>query len=86
MSVPDLKHIVQKVYARGGFTLSTLEGCGEFTRACAREVRKVDERFMLLRKKASRTHVVDSLVDLRLGVLPSGTDGIPLRVSLTSHL
>jgi len=60
MSVPELKHIVEKVYARGGFTLSTLDGCGEFTRACTRQVYAVDKRFMLLRKKASRTHVVDS--------------------------
>ena len=35
MAIPKLKHLIEQVYRDGTYDLSTLEGCGEFTRACA---------------------------------------------------
>ena len=60
MSIPNLKSIVLAVHARGGWDLTTLAGCGAFTRACAVELHKADTRIVMLKKSAGRTHVVDS--------------------------
>lgn len=58
-SIPSLKHLVQRVYDDGDFELSTLEGCGAFTRACAGPLHRADARIVMLKKSAGRTHVVD---------------------------
>jgi hypothetical protein len=58
--IPSFRHIVEQVQAANQFKLHTLNGCGELTRASAVPIHKVDKRFVMLKKKASRTHVVDS--------------------------
>ena len=60
MAIPKLKAIIEQVYGDGSYDLSTLEGCGAFTRACAMRVYAEDQRFVMLKKSAGRTHVVDS--------------------------
>ena len=60
MAIPKLKAIIEQVYRDGNFDLSTLEGCGAFTRACAMRVYDEDSRIVMLKKSAGRTHVVDS--------------------------
>lgn len=60
MAIPKLKHIVEQVYREGTYTLSSLEGCGQFTRDCAMRVHAEDRRFVMLKKSAGRTHVVDT--------------------------
>lgn len=59
-TIPNYRQIVDQVYATGQFNLTTLQGCGNFTRAVAVPVHKADARFVMLKKKASRTHVVDN--------------------------
>ena len=60
MTFPNFKPLIQSVYAAGRYDLSTLEGCGAFTRACSVAVYKVDKRIVMLKKSAGRTHVVDA--------------------------
>lgn len=59
-SIPNLKHIVQRVYDDGDFDLETLEGCGVFVRACAGPLRRADANVVMLKKSSGRTHVVDA--------------------------
>jgi hypothetical protein len=59
MAIPKLKHIIEQVYRDGTYDLTTLEGCGVFTRACSVRVYAEDPRFVMLKKSAGRTHVVD---------------------------
>jgi hypothetical protein len=59
-SIPKLKHIVEQVYREGTYTLESLEGCGQFTRDCAVKLYEEDPRFVMLKKSAGRTHVVDA--------------------------
>ncbi len=58
--IPKLKAIIEQVYGDGSYDLSSLEGCGAFTRACAMRVYAEDHRFVMLQKSAGRTHVVDA--------------------------
>lgn len=60
MAIPKLKAIVEQVYQEGSYDLTTLEGCGVFTRACAMRVYEADKRIVMLKKSSGRTHVVDS--------------------------
>ena len=60
MAIPKLKAIIERVYRDGTYDLSTLEGCGAFTRACAGPVHEADSRIVMLKKPAGRTHVTDS--------------------------
>ena len=60
MAIPKFKTLVEGVYAAGRYDLSTLEGCGAFTRACSVAVYKIDTRIVMLKKSAGRTHVVDA--------------------------
>lgn len=60
MAIPNFKNIVEQVYRSGSYDLTTLEGCGAFTRACAGPVHDADPRIVMLKKSAGRTHVVDS--------------------------
>ena len=60
MAIPKLKAIIEQVYGDGSYDLSTLEGCGAFTRACSVRVYAEDPRFVMLKKSAGRTHVVDA--------------------------
>ena|SRR5687767_496796 len=60
MAIPKLKTIVEQVYRDGSYDLSTLDGCGAFTRACAVRVYAEDPRFVMLKKSEGRTHVVDA--------------------------
>lgn len=60
MAIPRLKSIIERVYRDGDYDLSTLDGCGAFTRACAGPVHEADSRIVMLRKPKGRTHVVDS--------------------------
>lgn len=60
MAIPKLKQIIEQVHREGSYDLSTLEGCGAFTRACAMRVYEADSRIVMLKKSASRTHVVDA--------------------------
>lgn len=60
MAIPKLKAIIEQVYRDGDFDLTTLNGCGTFTRACAGPVHEADPRIVMLKKSAGRTHVVDS--------------------------
>lgn len=57
--VPDYRHVVDTLYARGGWTITTKEGAGHFTEAAAAALHFVDAEFGHLRKPANRTHVVD---------------------------
>jgi hypothetical protein len=59
-AIPNFRGIVDRVYARGGWNLTNLQGCGAFTRAVGVEAHADDKRFVMLKKKASRTHAVDS--------------------------
>ena len=59
-AIPNFRGLIDRVYARGGWNLSNVAGCGAFTRAVAVEAHKDDPRFVMLRKKASRTHAVDA--------------------------
>jgi hypothetical protein len=60
MAIPKLKALIEQVCHDGSYDLSTLDGCGAFTRACAMRVYAEDQRFVMLKKSAGRTHVVDS--------------------------
>lgn len=60
MAIPKLKHLIEQVYREGTYDLSSLEGCGVFTRDCAVRLYAEDPRFVMLKKSAGRTHVVDS--------------------------
>jgi hypothetical protein len=60
MAIPKLKTLIEQVYGEGSYDLSTLEGCGAFTRACAMRVYAEDHRFVMLTKSAGRTHAVDA--------------------------
>lgn len=51
--------IVNSVYARGGFDLSTKEGCGVFTEAVVIELRQHDADWGHIRKSGAQNHVVD---------------------------
>ena len=58
--IPNFRHIVEQVQAANHFQIQSLNGCGQLTRASAVPIHKADKRFVMLTKKASRTHVVDS--------------------------
>jgi hypothetical protein len=60
MAIPKLKHIVEQVFRDGTYDLSTLEGCGAYTRDCCVMLHAEDPRFVMLKKSAGRTHVVDA--------------------------
>jgi hypothetical protein len=60
MAIPKLKAIVEQVYRDGTYDLSTLEGCGAYTRDCCVMLHAEDPRFVMLKKSAGRTHVVDA--------------------------
>lgn len=51
--------IVTGVYARGGFDLSTKEGCGVFTEAVVIALRTTDIGWGHIRKTGAQNHVVD---------------------------
>lgn len=59
MSVPNLFHVVAKVYHDGHFNLATKQGCGEFTEACAAALHAVDAEFGGLRKVPPQNHWTD---------------------------
>ena len=59
MAIPSFRHIVEQVQASNQFPIQTLNGCGQLTRASAGPIHAADKRFVMLKKKASRTHVVD---------------------------
>lgn len=60
MPVPNFKSVVEQVYARGGFDLTSKAGCGRFTEACCVELHATDPQFGHLKKSKSRNHVVDA--------------------------
>lgn len=60
MVIPSFKALVEQIQAQRRFPIATLEGCGQLVRASAGPIHAADPRFVMLRKKAGRTHVVDS--------------------------
>jgi hypothetical protein len=66
MSVPNHFDVVQLVFQTGNFDLSTHDGCGLFTEACARELFKGDPNFGHLKKRPAQNqynwHAVDAVL------------------------
>lgn len=66
MSVPNYFDVVQHVFDRGGFDLTTHDGGGLFTEACARALHAQDPAFGHLRKTPGHNqfngHAVDSVL------------------------
>ena len=63
MSVPNHEHVVDAVYARGGWNLTTKTGCGKFREACAWALHQVDANWGDLKKKASQNNYKGRAVD-----------------------
>ena len=57
MSVPDLRHVPQKLFATGLYNLKTEEGQGAFTDAVVSTLHGIDERFGHLKKKPGQSQV-----------------------------
>lgn len=57
MSVPNLFHVVQKLFDTGVFDLKTHEGHGAFVDACVSAFHATDERWGHLKKKRGQTAV-----------------------------
>lgn len=66
MSVPNYFHVVQLVFQTGNHDLTTHDGCGRFTEACARELFKGDPNFGHLKKRPGQNqfngHAVDAVL------------------------
>lgn len=68
--------IVNAVYARGGFDLTTDEGCGKFTEAVVLQLRSEDVKWGHIRKSPGQHHVVDPQGNLHaVDALMSHFDG-----------
>jgi hypothetical protein len=55
------KAVVQTIFNKGQYDLTSKEGCGRFTRQVAYELHKLDAGFGELLKSSGRTHVIDRL-------------------------
>jgi hypothetical protein len=66
MSIPNHFEVVRRVFEDGRFDLSTKEGCGRFTEACAVALHRIDGEFGHLRKRPAQNqyngHAVDALL------------------------
>lgn len=69
--VPNGKPYVDGVYFGGGHDLTTKEGCGRFTEACAAALHHVDAGFGHLRKRPGQNqwngHAVDAVLYRQTG-------------------
>lgn len=70
MSVPNHEAVIDAVYARGGWDLTTKAGCGKFREACAWALHQIDPLWGDLKKKASQNNYLGRAVD---AVLWKGT-------------
>ena len=56
MSVPDYRHVPNKLHATGLFDLTTHDGHDAFTDACVSTLHGLDPNFRHLKKKPGQTH------------------------------
>lgn len=56
MSVPDYRHVPQKLYATGLYDLTTHDGQDAFTDAVVATLNGIDPNFKHLKKRADQTH------------------------------
>lgn len=64
--IPNYASVVQHVYATGSFDLSTREGCGAFTEACALALHALNAEFGHLQKQPEQNqwngHALDAVL------------------------
>lgn len=71
MTVPDYRHVPQRLYQTGLYDLHSHDGQAAFTDACVATLNGIDSNFRHLKKKPSQTHVHRHGEDSVLYLLPN---------------
>lgn len=71
MSVPDYRHVPERLYATGLYDLTTHDGQHAYVDACVSTLNGIDPNFRYLQKSAAQTHIARHGEDSVVYLLPN---------------